>query len=642
MSRKGLLVHLLASALLFAAHPLWAIVTVGPKTSDPQHPDAGCRFQTIQEAIQYVEGYEKTDSPDTVDIYIAIAGAGFVSSPAFNGYWPGVYSEKLVASDSGISWPGNPDGFKGLRIALIGGYDGYCNDTPNGSFTEIYAGNNSGNSVLEVGGTAAVYLYNLILTGATGVNVGGGINFHGRGELHLTNVEVAGNHADYGAGIFAQGDDALAVFLHHDTTIDDNTAKHAGGGLRIQGHTRLYALEPNIRIIGNEAYPPDGDGTGGGLQVLGPARADLGSVDISYNSARLGGGIALNVNNTDQAVVRMFRTNPFVPVSISHNTAASNGGGIYNTAHETDGSTPVHTPGLVCGAGYSIDANAAADGAALFGNDDTDFFDETAVSAYFDLLVGSANDTPFCGPEPASQLGGVACSAGGPCNSINGNIAQTADGSIVHVKALGAFDANFVEMRRNGASHLFDLNDFRDYSVRECLIAGNSMRGNLADISGGNATLFLDACTVADNTIASGSVFAGDVHVRRSILWEPGNTLFSPPAISDQTKEVIANDVSTLSDDPSVLAVVDPGFVSPGTGDYHLLSNSPAVDYAAADSLSATDLDGSPRSVDLVSSQTPNRFGPVDLGAYELQTYTPPPPCAQSDKVFCNGFEAQP
>jgi hypothetical protein len=57
------------------------------------------------------------------------------------------------------------------------------------------------------------------------------------------------------------------------------------------------------------------------------------------------------------------------------------------------------------------------------------------------------------------------------------------------------------------------------------------------------------------------------------------------------------------------------------------------VDYAPnGNEAGTTDLDGRPREVDKVNV---NRFGPRDLGAYEIL-----PACFQFDTVSCNGFES--
>lgn len=74
---------------------------------------------------------------------------------------------------------------------------------------------------------------------------------------------------------------------------------------------------------------------------------------------------------------------------------------------------------------------------------------------------------------------------------------------------------------------------------------------------------------------------------------------------------------------PTVL-VAAPGFVA--SDDFHLRPDSPAVDFARNLGNANVDLDGEPRGVD--ERGVPNRFGPVDLGAYELPA-----------GIFTDGFE---
>jgi hypothetical protein len=74
-----------------------------------------------------------------------------------------------------------------------------------------------------------------------------------------------------------------------------------------------------------------------------------------------------------------------------------------------------------------------------------------------------------------------------------------------------------------------------------------------------------------------------------------------------------------------------PTFVDSANGDYHLKSTSLGVNYAPA-GISTVDLDGKPRVVNLPG--VTDVFGPMDLGAYEIQSV-----CAVSDTIFCDGFD---
>jgi hypothetical protein len=76
----------------------------------------------------------------------------------------------------------------------------------------------------------------------------------------------------------------------------------------------------------------------------------------------------------------------------------------------------------------------------------------------------------------------------------------------------------------------------------------------------------------------------------------------------------------------------EPTFVDAANGDYHLKYGSLGIDFAPAGT--GSDLDRQPRAVDMLLVN--DLFGPMDIGAYELQRA---PPCIAGDTIFCNGFE---
>ena len=98
--------------------------------------------------------------------------------------------------------------------------------------------------------------------------------FVGFGALELSNTVVNNNHAGYGGGIDMSPSGGHAdLRLDAGTLIIENTALESGGGIRIEGDTRLYVLAPQTHIKLNHAL----NGYGGGIEVLTPAHADIGS-----------------------------------------------------------------------------------------------------------------------------------------------------------------------------------------------------------------------------------------------------------------------------------------------------------------------------------------------------------------------------
>ena len=103
---------------------------------------------------------------------------------------------------------------------------------------------------------------------------------------------------------------------------------------------------------------------------------------------------------------------------------------------------------------------------------------------------------------------------------------------------------------------------------------------------------------------------------------------------------MLSNDRSTLPD-TAYIEEGEPTFVDAANGDYHLMPTSLGVDFAPIDDTTfATllDLDRQRRVVDLPN--VANNFGPMDLGAYEIQLSTVLA-CANADTIFCDGFDGQ-
>ena len=566
---------LLAAVLLIVAAPVVAIVTVGPKTSN--QPYTGCQFQTVQDAINYVQNNEKLYSPypgypDGADVYIGIAGAGDVTSDVFNGHWPGVYYEKLVMSDSGISWPVNPPGYQGLRIQLYGGYDVNCSDTPNGSYTEINAGNNSGNSVLEVSGNSFVYLLNLTMSGAIGVDYGGGINFHGSGLLDITNVRISGNHAHFGAGINVHGEGAGLTVNLHSANIENNTAATSsgfasGGGLYFNGHGELNAENTVIDVNqadfgGGIAVDPDGStdvsfdnggvwllsntanisgggifikgptnffadaeassgsnliglnkapgGYGGGIFALGPAYAVL-SPNIFANSASYGGGIALvgGSSNSENVKVILQTLDPNAPVNVSGNTASTKGGGIYVRPSSACCFFDNYVSNATFEASeFRFDGNNAPDGAAIYA-DSSEYTSDFFIASTVHLNERASGARPVCTP-------------GIECNEINGNTAQTVggtptNGATITLGKNSTLSADRVRLQKNTGGSVVrdgghDGNNTKGFNtdIGNCLITDNQVSSELLHLDN---PLELDNCTLANNTIGAQHVIRASADV---------------------------------------------------------------------------------------------------------------------------------
>jgi predicted outer membrane repeat protein len=518
-------------------------------------------------------------------------------------------------------------------------------------------GSGSGGRVLSITGNSNVTLRNLtVLRGATAASAsGGGINFDGQGALTLTRSTVSFNNAGYGAGINMNGSSGPATLtLGSDTLVITNTASTSGGGIRMQGNSRLYALQPKTLIGYNHAA----NGYGGGLEVLGPARADIGSpgyngLAVIYgNDAAYGGGMdILTFDDGADAIVRLFTIDPHNPVQVSGNSASHTGGAVYlkpllGIASEASAN--------LCAYDFRIDGNSAQEGAAIYSDAD---YSPGIINTFNGGVVKLNQAEPFagvCAPaELLSAFGAVACAPGVPCNQFVGNNAedsngQATEGSMILLQDASSFHADRFSARANTGAHLLrEIGDGDEFSytlsgLRDCLLADNIFTQELvAQTDGTVADITLDHCTIAGNQIGAPYAFLtpGSIRLSNSIIDQPGRATVDP-AISnpDDAAYLLTNDRSTLPD-TAYIHQGTPSFVDAGNGDYHLLPASEGVDSAPAQTGSAAipaDLDGQVRVVDLPT--VPNSFGPLDLGAYEVPL-SAVLACAAADTIFCDGFD---
>jgi len=205
-----------------------------------------------------------------------------------------------------------------------------------------------------------VHLNSSQVTGNSSTGNGGGIGNAGGGTLTLTNSGVTGNTAaNYGGGINSSGDVTLT-----DSTVSGNTATtFGGGGFESQGVLTIT----NSTISGNTAATRGGgidnvegaqatiiDSTisgnsggdeGGGIFMEDTATMTMTGSTLSSNSATAGGGLRVNTgaatlaNSTVSANTASFgggiyngenATTTLINVTITHNSALTNGGGLYN------------------------------------------------------------------------------------------------------------------------------------------------------------------------------------------------------------------------------------------------------------------------------------------------------------------------
>jgi hypothetical protein len=489
----------------------------------------------------------------------------------------------------------------------------------------------SGNSgaVITVTGNSNVTISHLTISGGHGSD-GGGINYAAAGTLAIDNSTISDNYASNGAGIRFAPTGNSDLYLNAHTFIQSNHASATGGGIRADtAHAFVHIDAEPIWIQGNDAHD-----FGGGIAAVGGAFVHIGSPGstggvVFGNTAHDGGGIAVLAESTGWPEVDIYPTDANRPVRIEQNKAYRFGGGIY--LRPWSGFPSSSNIATVRLGGAHVDYNVAVEGSAIY----TDV-PENLVPIRTELYFDAGH-----------------CAAGVECNTMSNNQAedianhyQPTAGSTLLLQTETWAEVHELTMRGNGVdssgipqgAHVIRVVDglLGPLILHNCLISGNATTAELMTF--GNASASVNQCTIAGNSIGGSSVLYAETgfSMTNSII-EQG----ALPAVHYVgSGDGITLDYLLLSPEsptPSLGAThivkADAQFMDPGSGDFHLAPNSPALDIAPAGASGDKDLDSRPRDQDL--PEVSNMDGVRDLGAYERQLSV----CDVSDTIFCNGFD---
>lgn len=541
-------------------------------------------------------------------------------------------SDDTIVIDGGQTYSGQHLTIGGKSITISAGP---CQPVIGGGSPSALAANpqvtisgNAGAStaILTITGTGNVTLVDLKFTGNASSGNGGGIEFNGAGTLTLTNVAVTGNTANNGGGIefVAAGGDATLV-LGVDTQIIGNTANggdlgagEGGGGVRVVGSATLKIRESGNLVFDNHAP----NGYGGGIELLGAeALIDspgyLGNPLIWTNDAEYGGGIAAVATDPGATVINIGARDPNYPVRIESNFASHTGGGIFLKPNASVVSG--FDDAALFANSFRIDGNIAIEGSAIY------------VDSYTDNLFDTFGGHVYLTRGVCSGL---------TCNTIDGNrnedgVHNPTSGSTILLQS-SYFTATGVHMRGNAGAHVIRGVDSSEFDLADSLLAENQLTLELLATNG--FTIKIDQCTIANNSIGASQVINtnSDLTITNSIIGEIGTAALNQTGGNLTVENVVAEDAGGLPSSPNIVQA-NPLFFDIANSDYRLRvqtdgvtsSESPAVDFAPATSGDDhTDLDGRPRDVDVAFLV--DRFGPRDLGAYEMQPIT--------DRIYVNGF----
>jgi len=210
----------------------------------------------------------------------------------------------------------------------------YC-DSSSGIGGGIYCNNNSGPS-----------LENVVINGNYS-NYGGGINCSSNSNPTLENVTIIGNYGyDAGGGLYCGGSSPSL----NNVTITDNISHSQGAGIYCISNSNLIIT--NVIITDNDADGTFWSNNGGGIYCSN-SNLTLNNVIISENSVSYessnGGGIYC----VDNSNLNMEN------VSIKHNSASGQGGGIYcsesNLNFNQENRCNIYSNNITNGRGYGLD-----------------------------------------------------------------------------------------------------------------------------------------------------------------------------------------------------------------------------------------------------------------------------------------------
>jgi hypothetical protein len=274
-----------------------------------------------------------------------------------------------------------------------------------------------------------------------------------------------------------------------------------------------------------------------------------------------------------------------------------------------------------------IEGNRATYGAGVFVANEIE--GDTSAGLCLRSMRAMPESGGYCGA--GAPAGAVACARQGRCNRVSNNVAVFPSGFPLSLGAAvqsagprAQVHLSHAVLTGNRGWSLVGHGDGAIPSSGANLLVGDSLLADNTLEFGVVFGQFVDRVIVKRSTIAGNSTVPFRMHEYNlfqlwdSIVWEPDEITLvkSGSTGADSAFMVLAGEVASLGSPLSAVVTTDPGFWAAADGDYRLRADSPAVDFSNT-TAAIRDLDGSPRGVDLPI--VINRFGPRDLGAYELQ-----------------------
>lgn len=529
-----------------------------------------------------------------VNSYDSKAGGGFATVGAgldcdFNNIQTAVNS---FPSEIRIAMSGSPYNSSLVidqDVILAGGYL-TCADAENDIKTDglkpVISGTTSSDDAITLVTPAfpSVFEFNDIVVSDSA----NGFSINAEGEVNLNAVEVSNN--EFGINQIPVLSNDISINIT-DSIISSNGI----GGVKCDGSATDLELV-NSNVINNTLASDNS-----AIQILNECQLNMSDSTVANNSSRLDGG-GMSVIGSSQVKL----TN----VKFENNTADS-------------------------------DSNGSGEGGALFAAANADI---TAIATCF--VGNSAFNGGAIALRNTNMDADKLPDAKG-CHTYSGNTATNRGGAfyIYDISSLKVSQALVKENRAdNGVVAVVGLHGYINLTNSLVVENGDSGSGffndndlieigidSPVDIGG---TIELNYSTVANNHhqgVVLKSDFQGISTIISSIIYEDGNVYDNVDGFSSSEFEcVIVNESNSFPSDNTV-TVDDPLFLNVSSGNYHLSSDSPAIDYcheAVPLQTVSNDSDNDERMIDDLG--TVDFLGTFDIGFDEYV----------HERIFRNSFEA--
>ncbi len=389
-------------------------------------------------------------------------------------------------------------------------------------------------------------------------NEGGGLWNDFQASMTITGTLISGNTANGtandsgGGGVFTQG----GQLTISSATISDNTVPNtagSGGGILVDGGS----LVVNGGLISNNTAAR----AGGGIEATAKNRdvsTTLTNVTISGNDANINGG---GVHVTDNPIVSPnLGTSTFTMIggSLSGNTAAQEGGGIWNDLEGTMTLTNVAITSNTA-SGTGVDQG----GGGVFNNGGITHLNNTTISSNI------ANGAAGSGGGILND-GGTLTVTGG---TIASNIAVRAGGGIEATAQNSASSVNLTDVTlvgnavgnspgNGGGIHVTDTVGVAFIST--FTVSGGLISGNLANQEGGGlwndagGTMTITGTTISGN-VANAANAGADAQGGGGLFNNGGTVILSGASITGNSV------TGSLGTDDGGGGILNDGRNNPGT-----------------------------------------------------------------------------